>query len=99
VNAQAILKCRTLRAGDLADNGTIVGWDTVALTALYWNPALGRVIELPPLPGQLYSSAHLVTDAGVVVGYSNTDDIEQQKAVAWKADNVTGAVLGPSVER
>jgi len=82
-----------LRAGDLADNGVIVGWDTESSTALYWNRLTGDLVELPPLPGDLYASARLVNNAGVVAGYS--DDIEERKAVAWKVDNLTGEISGP----
>jgi probable HAF family extracellular repeat protein len=67
----------------LNETGTVVGWEGFPVKAFIWNEATGRT-KLPALPGQTHRLASDVNDAGVVVGHSGYQSIENpQHAVRW----------------
>jgi probable HAF family extracellular repeat protein len=68
------------------ESGTVVGWIGSPFHAFRWSAADG-LVDLPGLPGDTYSTATDVNEAGVVVGHSGYETIEPpMHAVRWIDD-------------
>lgn len=68
------------------ESGTVVGWINSPFHAFRWSAADG-LVDLPGLPGDRYSTATDVNEAGVIVGDSGYETIEPpMHAVRWVDD-------------
>ena len=75
----------TSEAKGINTAGMIVGWSLNAQgvrRGFIWDPADGRMRELPPLPGHTESQANDINNNGVIVGYSAVGGVK--RAVRWR---------------
>jgi len=71
-------------AADITNSGIAVGLSVTGAQAVRWDPD-GTPVALPPLPGDTFSWAHGVNEAGVAVGFSAVDPSGKVKtAVLWR---------------
>lgn len=71
-------------AADITNSGIAVGLSATGTQAVRWDPD-GTPVALPPLPGDTFSWAHGVNEAGVAVGFSAVDASAKVKtAVVWR---------------
>jgi uncharacterized membrane protein len=81
----------TSLAHGLNDLGQVVGQSNPPSSnrpVLWQNDAAHTAVELPLLPGDNYGSAHLINNAGTIVGYSAYDEpgtwnVSGSKIVIW----------------
>ena len=67
-------------------------------SALFWSSPSASPISLPPLPGDLTSTAGRINDAGIIVG--DSEGLDTQTWVVWRVyldENGTQQVDGPKV--
>lgn len=79
------------KAGDsifskaINDQGWVVGADRTTTRAKLFKG--GQIVNLPPLPGDIYSSANAINDRGDVVGASASSSC--RRAVLWRHTDYT----------
>jgi probable HAF family extracellular repeat protein len=85
-------------AADINDSGMVVGWNLNedGSTSAFVHDGITTSL-LPTLPGLVYGDAAAINNAGIIVGYSAPEGVEEGKATMWRNGQVIdlNSLLGP----